>query len=57
MKHRDFFFCYNKALFKYLHDKNNIDYITIAINPHTKKTFSLFQIDDNFKNILNGFNN
>jgi len=37
------FFCYNKKLFKHIHDIKGIDYITVAISPTSKKTFALFE--------------
>jgi hypothetical protein len=46
MKNTDFFYCYNKNLFKYLHDVKGIDYITVAKNPTTGKTFSMFYKND-----------
>jgi len=42
MKNNDFFFCYNKSLFTFIKDVKGIDYITIAKNPTTNKTFSMF---------------
>lgn len=46
MKKQDFFFCYNKRLFSFIKDVKGIDYITTAINPKTKKIFTLFYKDD-----------
>ncbi len=46
MKNTDFFYCYNKQLFTFLHDIKSIDYITIAKNPTTGKTFSMFYKND-----------
>lgn len=46
MKNTDFFYCYNKQLFTFLHDVKSIDYITIAKNPTTGKIFSMFYKDD-----------
>ena len=42
MTNKDFFYCYNKDVFKFLHYIKGINYITIAINPVSMNTFSLF---------------
>lgn len=42
MNKSSFFFCYNKKMFKYIHDIKKIQYITIAKNPTTDQIFSLF---------------
>jgi len=42
MTKSNFFFCYNPKLFTFLHDVKGIDYITVAKNPTTDKTFSMF---------------
>lgn len=55
MKNKDFFFCYNKQLFIFLHDVKSIDYITIAKNPTTEKTFSMFYKNDILQNALDEY--
>jgi hypothetical protein len=49
------FFCYDKNLFKFLHLKKKIPFITIAINPKSKRTFSEFVIDDELQRAINEF--
>lgn len=46
MNNKQFFFCYNRKLFTYLHEVKSIDYITIAKNPTTDKTFAMFFKND-----------
>lgn len=55
MKNKDFFFCYNKQLFTFLHDVKQIDYITIAKNPTTGKTFSMFYKSDSLQFALDEY--
>lgn len=55
MLNKEFFFCYNKQLFTFLHDIKGIDYITIAKNPTTDKTFSLFCKSESLQNALNDY--
>lgn len=45
---KDFFFCYNKNVSRFLKTKG-IYHITVAQDPRTKKIFSLFQIDQEGK--------
>ena len=52
MTNKDFFYCYNKDVFKFLHYKKGIKYITIAINPVSLNTFSLFIKDDELQEAL-----
>lgn len=51
-RHKEYFFCYNKQLFSFLHDVKRINYITVAINPRSRKTFSLFKINDELEEAL-----
>ena len=51
---QNFFFCYNRDLFYYLKSRN-ISYITIAKNPTTDKTFSLFQKSTQLQNALDDY--
>lgn len=55
MKNKDFFFCYNKQLFTFIKDVKGIDYITIAKNPTTNKTFSMFYKDSVLQNALDEY--
>lgn len=55
MNKQDFFFCYNKRLFSFLKDVKGIDYITTAINPTTKKIFSLFFKDDKLQSAIDEY--
>jgi hypothetical protein len=55
MKNSEFFFCYNKQLFTFLHDIKNIDYITIAIHPKTKRTYSMFYKSETLQNALDEY--
>lgn len=56
-RQKEYFFCYNKQLFTYLYDQKHINYITVAIAPHSGKTFSLFKIDDELNRALNEYKN
>jgi hypothetical protein len=40
---KQYFFCYSRELSNYLHYKHQFGIITVAINPQSKKTFSLFK--------------
>lgn len=55
MKNTDFFYCYNKKLFTFLHDIKKIDYITIAIHPKTKRTYSMFYKSEMLQNALDEY--
>jgi len=56
MDNSNFFFCYNKQLFSYLHDIKGINYITVAKNPTTDKTFSMFYKSESLQNALDEYN-
>lgn len=43
---KDYFFCYSLEMSKYIRNVGNIDFITTAINPTTKKVFTLFRRSD-----------
>lgn len=55
MDNKDYFFCYNKKLFDYLTKEKSLDFITIAINPTTKKTFSMFKKTNELQKALNDY--
>ncbi|MCY9007166.1 hypothetical protein [Peribacillus frigoritolerans] len=55
MSNKDFFFCYDKKLFRYIKDVKGLDYITIAKNPTTDKTFSMFMKSDQLQNAINEY--
>ncbi|RIJ65312.1 hypothetical protein [Rummeliibacillus sp. POC4] len=55
MDRTQFFFCYNKELFTFLHDVKCIDYITIAKNQNTDKTFSMFYKNDDLQKALDEY--
>ena len=51
MNNRNYFFCYNKKVSDFLKSKG-IEYITVAIEPKSKRFFSLYYIDDKLKKSL-----
>lgn len=55
MNHTQFFFCYNKKLFTFLKDVKNIDFITVAKNPKTDKTFGMFYKNDILQKALDEY--
>lgn len=55
MTHSDFFFVYNKDLFTYLHDTKKLNYITIAKNPTSGKTFSMFLKSDQLQSAIDEY--
>jgi len=48
---KDFFFCYNKKLSDFL-TENGIKYITIAIEPKSKRQFSLYFINEQLQQLI-----
>ena len=52
-----FFYCYNKQLFKYLHDVKGIEYVTVGINPASMKTYSQFIKTDQLNKALEEYRN
>lgn len=55
MDKSNFFYCYNPKLFKYLHEEKSLSFITIAKNPTTNKTFSIFCKSDSLQNALDEY--
>lgn len=55
MKQSEFMFVYDIKLSEYLKSKG-IRYITKALNFHTKKPFTLYQITSEMQNVLNEWN-
>lgn len=55
MKNQNYFFCYNKQLFKFLHDVKGIDYITTAKDIRTGKIFSLFEKGEDLQQALDEY--
>lgn len=51
---KNYFFCYSKKLSDFLQSQGNM-YITIAIDPKTKKIFSLYYIDDKLQRSLDDY--
>lgn len=51
---RNYFFCYNKQVSDYLALKE-IKYITVAIDPNTRKWFSLYEITPLFQAALDEY--
>lgn len=51
---RDYFFCYDKLLMKYLRS-NGHKYITKAINPNTKNMFALFEVSDELNEAIQNY--
>ena len=49
------FFCYSKKVSDYLHSKG-IPLVTVATDPKTKRTFSLYVIDDKLQEALDQYN-
>ncbi|TPF17964.1 hypothetical protein CBE79_04205 [Priestia megaterium] len=37
------FYCYSKALHKYLHNVHNVKYLCTALHEHTKNKFWLYE--------------
>jgi len=52
MDNKQFLFCYNSSLFRYLTEENNFNYITIAREPKNNKMFSLFYRSDSLNRKL-----
>ncbi|WP_035351382.1 hypothetical protein [Fictibacillus gelatini] len=55
MTKSDFFFCYNKRLFTFLKDVKSIDFITVAKNTSTGKTFAMFYKNDILQKALDEY--
>jgi hypothetical protein len=51
MNNEQYFFCYNKRVSDYLIE-NGLNYITVAIDPRTKKMYSLYRQTDELKKLL-----
>lgn len=50
----NYFYCYNKRVSDHL-KSNNIQYITVALDPKTKKMFSLYLINDELQASLDEY--
>ena len=48
----EFFFCYTKKMSDYFYDKAKIKPITTALNPNSKKMFSLFIKTEQLKQLI-----
>ncbi|MFY0802149.1 hypothetical protein [Peribacillus frigoritolerans] len=54
MKKRDYFFCYNINVSKFMAEKG-IEFITVSQDLKTKKIFSLYFIDEKFQAAMNEY--
>lgn len=55
MNSNNFFFCYNARLSKHL-SRNGIRYITKAISPKEKRTFTLYYKNQKLQDAIDSYN-
>lgn len=53
-KDLEFFYCYSPYLAEHI-TKCGIDYITVALNPSTKSTYSMFLKTDELQEAINSY--
>jgi hypothetical protein len=51
---KKYFFCYNKQLSDYF-KANGIEFITVAIDPNTRRWYSLYEINPEMQLILDEY--
>jgi hypothetical protein len=57
MRKQDYFFCYSQRVAEYLMNQKKIKPITTAIEPNTRRTFSLFVQSDQLSQALKEYKN
>lgn len=54
MDNKDYFFCYNPYLSKHI-QQNGVNCITVAINPASGNSFSLYRKTDKLQQAINSY--
>jgi len=55
IKNEDLFYCYSKKLSDFIYHNAGIVPLTIAINPKSKNTFSLYVKSDKLQQVLDNY--
>lgn len=55
MSEDKYFFCYNKSVSDYL-VSHGLKFITVAMDPKTKKLYSLYKQDSHLSELLKNYN-